>query len=116
IHNDKQGVGEKTATFTPTLPHAGEYEVRFAYAGSGGRATNVPVVVRHAMGEQRLTVDQTKPGPIDQIWLSLGKFPFEQGTAGSVMVETTGTNGYVLADAMQFLPTDQPADSEPTAQ
>src|SRR5690606_29145370 len=35
IHNDKQGLGEKSATFTPALPHAGEYEVRFAFAGSG---------------------------------------------------------------------------------
>jgi hypothetical protein len=115
IHNDQQGVGEKSATFTPTLPHAGEYEVRFAFAGSGGRATNVPIVVRHAKGEERLTVDQTKPAPIDQLWLSLGKFPFEKGTAGSVTVETTDTNGYVLADAMQFLPTDQPAETKPTA-
>jgi hypothetical protein len=116
VHNDKQGLGEKSAMFRPTLPHAGEYEIRFAYAGSGGRATNVPVVVRHAMGEERLTVDQTRPGPIDQIWLSLGKFPFEQGAAGSVTVETTGTDGYVLADAMQFLPTSQPAEGEPAAE
>jgi hypothetical protein len=115
IHNDKQGLGEKSATFTPTLPHAGEYEVRFAFAGSGGRATNVPVVVRHATGEERLTVDQTKPAPIDQLWLSLGKFTFEKGRAGSVTVETSDTNGYVLADAMQFLPTDPPAETEPTA-
>ena len=106
IHNNKEGLGEKAVTYTPNLPAAGRYEVRMSYAGSGGRATNVPVVVTHADGKERLTVDQAKPAPIDDLWLSLGTFPFAAGTEGSVTISTTDTDGYVLADAVQFLPVD----------
>jgi hypothetical protein len=106
IHNNKEGLGEKSVTYTPTLPAAGRYEVRMSYAGSGGRATNVPVVITHAAGEERLTIDQTKPAPIDGLWLSLGTFPFEAGARGSVVIGTEEADGYVLADAVQFLPVD----------
>src|SRR5262249_9204676 len=51
LHDDKAGKGEKSATFTPNLPKAGEYEVHVAYTAAKGRSTNTPVTVRHADGE-----------------------------------------------------------------
>jgi hypothetical protein len=33
-------------------------------------------------------------------------YPFMNGSAGSVLIENTGTNGYVIADAARFAPYD----------
>ena len=66
------------------------------------RATNVPVTVRLADGERRLTVNQrTAPGKDGHV--SLGTFPCPAGDAVSVTIGTAGTDGHVIADAVQFL-------------
>jgi len=104
IHDERTGKGEKSVTFTPKLPRAGKYEVRLAYAGGGGRDSAVPVLIRHAEGETRVKVDQSTVPPIDKLFKSLGTFQFEAGEAGSVTISTEGTTGYVLADAVQFIP------------
>lgn len=36
-------------------------------------------------------------------WVSLGTYAFTAGTTGSVRITTTGTNGFVIADAVRFL-------------
>ena len=48
-------------------------------------------------GTCTVLVDQTaNPGG----WLSLGAFPFDLGTIDSVVIRTTGTSDYVIADAV----------------
>lgn len=103
IHDDKMGLGKKSVTFTPDLPEAGEYEVRISFPGTNGRASNVPVTVMTADGAKEIVVDQTKPAPIGGLFLSLGKFRFESGKSGFVRISNRGANGYVIADAAQFL-------------
>ncbi len=116
-HDNKTDKGEKSITFTPDLPRAGEYEVRFAFAASGGRADNIPVTIRHAGGETVVTVNQVQEPPIEKLFLPLGRFAFEAGRQGSVVVSNTGTTGYVLADAMQFIPVEElAADAKPASQ
>ncbi|WP_310821087.1 DUF1553 domain-containing protein [Stratiformator vulcanicus] len=102
--DDNEGQGTKTITFTPDLPGPGEYEVRFAYIPGGGRATNVPVTLLHAAGETTIRVDQSKVPDIDQRFVSLGTFRFEDGNQGYVTVANEGANGFVTADAVQYLP------------
>lgn len=107
IHDDKTGKGQKSVTFVPNLPKAGRYEVRISYAGGGGRDKRVPVSIKHAGDTQQISVDQTKPAPINKLFKSLGTFRFEAGNSGSVTILTKGTTGHVIADAAQFIPADE---------
>ena len=102
-NNDKAMKGKMSAVFETDLPESGEYEVRFAYAASNNRATNVPVTIRHAGGEEKVIVNERKKAPIDDIAISLGTFRFEKGSPASVTVSNENTDGYVLIDAVQWL-------------
>jgi hypothetical protein len=104
IHDDKTGKGQKSATFTPKLPKAGEYEVLLSYTGNSGRDKNVPVTVVFDGGESVVLVDQTKPPKIDGLFHSLGKFKFKAGSTGSVTISNKGTEGHVIVDAVRFVP------------
>ena len=103
-HDGATNPGSQTATFTPDLPAAGEYEVRLAYTANPNRATNVPVTVAHAEGTKVLTVDQKKIPPIDKAFVSLGFFRFDKGKGGSVEIGTAKADGHVIIDAVQWLP------------
>jgi hypothetical protein len=104
VHDDKAGKGEKSATFTPNLPRAGEYEVLLSFTANQGRDKNVPVTVTCDGEVQELTVDQTMPPEIDGLFHSIGKFKFKAGAAGSVAIATKGTEGHVIVDAVRFVP------------
>jgi hypothetical protein len=101
-----EGKGEKTVTFTPQIPQAGRYEVRIAYTAERNRATNVPVTVLHADGENLITVNQRQAPTVAERFVSLGQFRFEKDGAGYVLVSTEGTDGFVVVDALQFVPLD----------
>jgi hypothetical protein len=106
-HDESTGKGRKTLTFLPRLPRDGRYEVRFAYSHAGNRATDVPVTVFSADGEMTIGVNQKEPPPIDGRFMSLGVFRFEVAGQSFVMVTNEGTTGYVIADAIQFIPVDE---------
>ena len=100
--NDKETA--LTATFEAKLPKSGKYEVRFAYPPNPNRASNVPVEVTHAGGKEIVTVDQRKEPPIDGRFISLGTFQFTADKPAIVTVTNQGTKGYVVIDAVQWLP------------
>ncbi|MCE9564054.1 MAG: DUF1553 domain-containing protein [Planctomycetes bacterium] len=104
IHDDKTGKGQKSATFTPKLPKAGEYEVLISYTANAGRDKNVPVTINCDDGEKTVIVDQVKPPEIDGLFHSLGKFKFKAGSAGSVTISNKGTENHVIVDAVRFVP------------
>ncbi len=106
LHDENQGKGTKTLTFTPKLPKAGLYEVRLAYTQANNRATNVPVTIFSADGEQTVTVNMREPPDTDGRFNVLGRFNFEAGDQGFIIVATEGTDGYVAPDAAQFLPVE----------
>lgn len=103
-HDAAENRGQQKATYTPNLPTAGKYEIRLCYSPNGNRASNVPVTVIHADGEDKITVNQRKVPPIDKTWLSLGTYRFESGKKGAVVISNTGVNGHVIIDALQFIP------------
>lgn len=103
IHDEQQDRGKKSVTFTPDIPQAGEYEVRISFPYSKGRASNVPVVVKDADGEHALVVNQERPPEHNLLFKSLGRFRFEKGSNGYVRISNKAANGYVIADAAQFL-------------
>ncbi|MBA4064804.1 MAG: FAD-dependent oxidoreductase [Isosphaera sp.] len=103
-HDGNADRGKQTATFTPDLPAAGWYEVRLAYTANPNRASNVVVTVTHADGRTGVKVDQRRKPGADGLWASLGTFRFEKEKLGSVTVSNADADGYVVVDAVQWLP------------
>ena len=108
IHDDNKGKGAKTLTYIPELAD-GEYEVRFAYSGGGGRASNVPVEIFSAAGKELVVVDMRKEPPLNRRFLSLGTYRFSADQQNRVLISNESTNGIVTADALQFLPVTKDA-------
>ncbi|HEX3725682.1 MAG TPA: DUF1549 domain-containing protein, partial [Pirellulales bacterium] len=106
VHDRNQGKGERTITFEPELPRNGRYEVRLAYVAGANRARRVPVTVFGADGEQTTLVNMQEPPPLDGHFVSLGEHRFEAAGQSFVLIATEGTEGHVIADAVQFLPRD----------
>ena len=110
LHDMKAGKGEKSVTYTPTLPTAGWYEVRLAHCYNVRRSTRTPVTIHHADGETRLVINQQQEPEHGRLFCTLGIFRFETGRSGWVRISNEGTeeNKVVIADAMQFLPVEGP--------
>ena len=106
IHDGKSEKGEKWAEFTIRIPRSATYDIQLAYAGTRGRATNVPISVKHAESEVEVTLNQEIKGPIDGLFASLGHFPFDAEKPAVVTISTRGTEGYVLIDALRLVELD----------
>ena len=105
-HDGNAADGKSMASFQTEIPESGRYEVRFAYVPNNNRASNVPVTVHHPSGEETITVNERKPPTVDRHFVSLGVFAFEKGKPAKVTVSNQGTDGYVVIDAVQWLPVD----------
>jgi hypothetical protein len=93
------------ARWTPRLPSTGYYNVYIRWTGGWNRASNARVTINHAYGQAVTYVDQRTNGGS---WHLLGRYRMNAGYStgsGSVAVHATGANGYVVADAAMFLPT-----------
>ena len=101
-HDGNETKGAKTATFTPNLPGAGDYGVFLRWTTNPNRATNAPIDVIHPAGTNTIFVDQTLS---NGTWVLLLTTNFNAGTNGSLRVRTTGTSGFVVADAARWLST-----------
>jgi len=103
-HDGGRDRGRQLARYRPELPQSGKYEVRLCYSPASNRATNVPVVIHHAGGETKVTVNQRKAPTLDRAFVSLGMFHFDKGRSGYVEIRNTDANGHVIIDAVQWLP------------
>ncbi|MSU47690.1 MAG: DUF1553 domain-containing protein [Opitutus sp.] len=115
LTDNNEDKGQRTVTFTPALPQSGRYEVRFAYTAQANRATNVPVTILHADGEDTVVVNERVAPPLAGHFVSLGQFRFEKDGAGFVLVSNTGTDGFVIVDALQLVAVDGKPDAAGTA-
>ncbi|RMG35164.1 MAG: FAD-dependent oxidoreductase [Planctomycetota bacterium] len=104
-HDNNEGHGAKSARFVATLK-PGEYAVELAFPPHHNRSSRTRVFVVHSGGTTALTLDQRKPlkNP-KQPFQRLGVFRFD-GKA-EVRIENTGADGYVVIDAVRFLPSDR---------
>jgi hypothetical protein len=102
-HDGNAGKGTKTATFKIKVPQTGKYEVRVSYATATNRATNVPVKIGHTGGETIVKVNQRVHPSLDQVFVSLGVFDFASDKPAVIEISNAGTDGYVVADAVQLL-------------
>ncbi len=104
LHDDNKNKGELTLSFTPDFPKAGKYEVLVAYQAGTTRSNNVPITIFHADGETVVHVNMQKNPEVENRFVSLGQFRFENSGQNFVMISNTDTVGHVTIDAMQFLP------------
>jgi hypothetical protein len=103
-HDQNKGKGEKSLLFKTALSKSGKYEVRLAYPSNTNRATQVPVTIKHAKGESSVTVNQRNPGPNAGQSITLGTFEFNQDA--EVSIGTGSTDGFVVVDAVQWIPVE----------
>lgn len=108
-----QGTGPSKAVFRASLPENGVYEVRVAYSAHASRASNVPIRVEAWNETRKVTLNQRKQPSVGGLFEPIGRFEFEKGGRANVVIETEGTDGYVILDAVQFIPV---ADLEREAQ
>ena len=107
LHDGDADKGAKAIRFGPKLAPPDRYEIRLAYVAYRNRATNTPVTVRAADGERTIRVNQRTPPPIGGLFLSLGTFNID--ARSTVTVGNSGTNGYVVVDAIQLIRRSQAA-------
>jgi hypothetical protein len=103
IHDGGKRDGQAYVTFKAKLPKAGKYEVRLYSTPASNRATNTYVEVHTTFGAVILRVDQRKP-PQDGKSIVLGTFSFQADGTDWIVVRNSGTDGYVIVDAVQFIP------------
>ncbi len=87
-------------------PESGEFEIRLAYLPHENRASQAPVTVETAGGAKTLRIDMRKKPPLENSFVSLGRFKLKQGQAGAVVVSTQDAKGVVHADAVQIIRVD----------
>ena len=102
FHDGNSKDGRSIAVFSARL-ESGRYEVRLAYSDHSNRASNVPVDIRHESGVTTVVVNQRKSPPLDKLFISLGAFDFSSQLPAVVTISNRDTDGYVIADAVQFL-------------
>jgi hypothetical protein len=101
LHDNNQSKGSKSVSFSPALNQAGKYEV-YAYSPSEtNRSTATKYIIKRAEGDTTVLVDQTKNGGV---WLSLGKYNLLSDNSPKVIISNANTSGYVIADAVAFVP------------
>ena len=99
MHDININKGTKTALYTPSLKKASRYYVFMWWSKADNRATNVPVDVNGYV-KNTVTVNQKANG---NEWYLLGCFDLPADSRTSVKINTTGTDGYVIADAVRFV-------------
>ena len=102
--------GPHEITWKTVLPKPGTYEVRVSFCGGESLSNAAPYTVHHAKGETRLLIDQSAKPTIDNLWFPLGRFSFGEKEAAPVLARISltdkGTEGYLIADAIQFVHVD----------
>ena len=105
IHDNNENKGATTIAYTPDIPQAGEYELLLIYPPHPNRARNVPVTISiDGRKMKSIVVDQRNEK--NNGVATLGKMRLPKGKSTTVTVSNVGTDGYVVADGIQFLPLD----------
>ncbi len=102
--NDMAGKGKKLVRFRPNIPKTGAYEIRLAYTPRANRATNVPVKITAGTNVITKYLNQQEVPKYDKAFTYLGLLDLIEGTNNVVEISNVGTKGFVVVDAVQFLP------------
>jgi hypothetical protein len=105
-HDGNEGKGDKRARFKLAIKTAGRYDVRLSYTPKPNRATNVPVTIRHADDTTRRTINQRLKPDAPDGFARLGTYRFAPDTEAFVEISNADTDGHVIVDAVQLVPSD----------
>lgn len=105
IHDGDLEKGLKSVKWILQAPASGQFELRFSYSQNPNRATNVPVTITSGGTTMTVIVDQQQAPKIDNLFYSLGAMKLNLNDTIEVTVSNKGTNGHVIADAVQLVPT-----------
>ncbi len=97
-HNNKDATS--TATYSPTLPYAGQYLVEAIWCSDVNREKQATYTVNHVGGSTVVIKDQSVGGGT---WQTLGTFDFAGTSADSIVLSTPDNTGYLIADGMRFI-------------
>ena len=100
-HDGNTAKGVNRLRFTPTLPSAGTYTVYLRWTAHPNRASNVPVDIVHSGG----VTNRARSTSGQRRHVGVPRFATRSppARAGSVLIRTENTNGYVVADAARFV-------------
>jgi hypothetical protein len=87
-----------TFEYSPYLFADGNYTVYIWYPSSKEYARQVPVLINHAHGTDKQTVNQQKDGGK---WVKIGTYPFRKGQRLALTI-IGETGNYTIADAVKF--------------
>ncbi|MDX1971134.1 MAG: N-acetylmuramoyl-L-alanine amidase [Candidatus Sumerlaeia bacterium] len=88
------------ATWSANLPTSGSYKVEARWTAASNRAASAPYVVSHAGGNTTVNVNQQAN---NGVWITLGTWNFNAGTAVRVSLSCWTTAGFfVVADGVRF--------------
>lgn len=105
VHDNNQGKGEKTAEWVVNQLPEGTYHIALAYNGGPARADKVPLTVSweedgKAKTEQ-LVYAQKRAPTTQNLFEQLLTIKVTQTTDLHVLIETSGSTGYVIVDALK---------------
>ena len=101
-HDDRRADGESIAVFRFSAPSRGKYDLRMAYSAHETRATNVPVIIENGGRTTVFKVDQRVRLNTGEVFRSIGHI--ELDGACVITIKNSGTDGFVIVDALQLLP------------
>lgn len=104
IHDGHTEKGEKSVQWILKAPSSGQFDLRFSYSANPNRATNVPVLITYHGETKTISVDQQQPPQINNLFQSIGVFELKADETVEVLISNEGTNGHVIADAVQLVP------------
>lgn len=100
-HDGDARDGKALAIFSAMLPKPGKYEVQIAWTPNPNRATNVPVHIKHAQGNEHFLLNQQQDPDLEIGFHRLGEFSF--GRTAEVSISNQGTDGHVIIDAVRWV-------------
>jgi hypothetical protein len=104
LHDNDSGKGDKSIRFRFAEIPPGRYKINLAYRDAGNRASNTVVTLVSTDGAKTVVVDQRMTPPVKRLFYPLGEYSLD--AKSTVEVTNTGTDGYVVVDAVQLLPVD----------
>jgi len=104
LHDGNPATKDQSLAFRAALPSAGKYQVSLAYPPHDNRSRSVAVTVEHQGGQSTVHINQRRQ-PVDGLFEPLGEFDFNAGPA-VVTVSNAGSDGYVVADAVRWVPVE----------
>ena len=100
VHDGNTRKGGLSIAWEPNIAESGRYEILVLFPVGASRASNVPVTLEVEGKRSKLEVDENAPSGV----VSIGVFELPKGRKTKITLSNEGTNGHVVADAIQILP------------